>query len=111
MEIVRTDAEDCVLNVIARKTGLDANKISMESRILHDLGLDGDDAIEAIQEISDKCLMDMAGFDATQYFCSEPTLLSLLWFLPSQKRNRISEKRAITVGQLVEAAQRGRFIS
>jgi len=104
---MQTNAEDCVLNVLARKTGSDANKISMESRLLHDLGLDGDDAIEAIQEISDKCSMDIAGFDAKQYFCGEPTLLSLLWFLPSQKRNRISEKRPITVGQLVEAARRG----
>jgi hypothetical protein len=107
MEIVRTDPEDCVLNVIARRTGLDASRISMESRLLHDLGLNGDDATEAIQEISDKCSINIEGFDATQYFCGEPTLLSLLWFLRSQRRNRKSEKRPITVGQLVEAARRG----
>jgi acyl carrier protein len=107
MEIVRADAERCVLNVLARKTGADANKISMESRLLHDLGLDGDDAIEAIQEISDKCSIDIAGFSPTEYFRSEPSLLSLLWFLPSQKRDRLSEKRPITVRQLIDAARKG----
>ena len=98
---------ECVLEVLARKSGLDAKQISMESRLLHDLGIDGDDATEAIDEISRRCLMDISGFDPTQYFRSEPTLLTFLWFLPSQQRDRIDKKRPLTVGALVEAARSG----
>jgi hypothetical protein len=102
-----TNADDCVLKVLTRKSGLSADQISMESRLLQDIGLDGDDAMEAIQEISMKCSMDISNFDFTQYFRSEPSLLSLLWFLPSHKKNRINEKCTITVGQLIDAARKG----
>jgi hypothetical protein len=50
--------------------------------------------------------MDVSGFDSSLYFRSEPTLLSLFSFLPSQKKRAVP-KLTITVGELVDAARRG----
>lgn len=106
---MQSDPHEFVLSVLARRTGLNREQIGLDSRLTQDLHLDGDDAIDTLLEISRKCSMDLSGFDSTSFFRSEPSLLSLLWFLPSQKRNRESEKRSITVRELIEAARQGRL--
>ncbi len=87
------------------------DEIPLEARLVQDLGLDGDDAIEALHEISEKCSIDLSGFDPWVYFRPEPTLLGLLRFLPSQRRMRAIPKSPLTVGQVIEAARNGRFAS
>gem|GEM_PF-3742690 len=85
-------------------------QVTVDARLVEDLKLDGDDAVYALLEISKKCSMDVSGFDSTRYFRSEPTLLSLLPFLPSQKK-RAEPKQPLTVGTLIEAARNGRLQS
>jgi hypothetical protein len=72
---------------------------------LQDLHIDGDDAVDTILEIARKRSVDVSGFDSSTYFRSEPPLLSLLRFLPWQKRDRIDQNRPLTVGELIEAAR------
>lgn len=83
---------DCALEILARKTGLKPTEIDMNARLLHDLKIDGDDAADLILEISKTGGVDITGFECSRYFRSEPSLLSLLWFLPSQKRDQVSSK-------------------
>jgi len=105
------DPKDCVLRVLARRTGLDPGQINSASRLLHDLHIDGDDAVDVILEVSKRCSMDVSEFDSSQYFRPEPSLLSLLWFLPFQRRNQMSKKRPLTVGELIDAASQGKLRS
>jgi hypothetical protein len=100
------NSEEWVIAVLARRSRLAAHQVTPESRFMEDLRLDGDDAVDALLEISKECSMDVSGFDSTLYFRSEPTLLSLLPFLPSQKK-RTESKQPLTVGELIEAARRG----
>ncbi len=99
------DFRECVIAVIARKAGVAPEQVSLSAKLVQDLHIDGDDAVDAILEISKRCSIDVSGFDASKYFRSEPSLLSLLPFLPSQKRDRLEQKRPLTVGELVEAAR------
>jgi uncharacterized protein DUF1493 len=92
--------ESFIIEVLARRTGLDHASIKPEARLLQDLKLDGDDAIDAIREISSRCGMDVSQFRAELYFRSEPSLLSLF------RRSSVPE-RVLTVGQLIEAAEQG----
>jgi len=62
-------------------------------------------------EISKQCSVDVSGFDASRYFRSEPSFMSLFWFLPSQKRNRVDQKAPLTVGELVDAARCGKLFT
>lgn len=98
------DPREVVLAVIARRAGVSPEQVRPESRLLQDLHIDGDDAVDTILEIAKECSVDLSGFDASVYFRSEPSLLSLVPFLPSQRRNRVDQKRPLTVGELIEAA-------
>lgn len=100
------NSEKCVIAILARRSRLAKDQVTPESRLVEDLKLNGDDAVDALLEISKECSMDVSGFDSTRYFRSEPTLLSLLPFLPSQKK-RTEPKEPLTVGELIEAAHRG----
>ena len=102
--------EEQVVSVLARRSGVAKEQVTLETRLVEDLKLDGDDAVDALLEISKECSMDVSGFDSSLYFRSEPTLLSLFRFLPSQKK-RAMPKQTITVGELVDAAHRGRLQS
>ena len=101
---MQQDAEECVVSVIARRSGLDRSRICSEARLVQDLKLDGDDAIDTLLEIAKQFDMDMTGFDAGLYFRSEPNLLSIF-------RSKRVPKKEITVGQLVDAARHGRLTS
>ena len=54
----------------------------LESRLLHDLGINGDDAECLMMEFSEKFGVDMSGFDFRKFFMGEPHLFSFLkfWF-------------------------------
>ena len=102
-----SDPSDYVLEVLARRTGLNPDQITPDARLLQDLRLDGDDAVDTILEISRGCAMDMSECDLSLYFRREPSLLAFLWFLPSQKQDRTETKRILTVRELIEAARTG----
>jgi hypothetical protein len=104
-----SDPSRYIIEVLARRTGLSPDQIRLDARLLQDLRLDGDDAVDAILEISKGCSMDLSECDLSLYFRSEPSLFSFLWFLPSQKQNRIEKKRPLTVRELIEAARIGRL--
>ena len=92
--------ESFIVEVLTRRTGLDSASIKPEARLVQDLNLDGDDAIDAIREIASHCEMDVSQFRTELYFRSEPSLLSLF------RRSSVPE-RVLTVRQLIEAADQG----
>jgi hypothetical protein len=106
---VNVDPRDCVIAIIARKAAVAPEQVSLDSRLLHDLHIDGDDAVDAILEIANRCAVDVSEFDASLYFRTEPSLLSLLPFLPSARDTRVDQKRPLSVGELVEAARQGKL--
>jgi acyl carrier protein len=94
------------VSILARRSRIAKEQITPDTRLVEDLKLDGDDAVDALLEISKKCAIDVSRFESTRYFRSEPTLLALLPFLPSQ-RKRAEPKQPLTVGDLINAVRRG----
>ncbi|MFU7527617.1 DUF1493 family protein [Qipengyuania sp. ASV99] len=94
------DAEELVVSVIARRSGRKFCEISRGLRLVQDLKLDGDDAIDALLEISKVTGLSLDGFQADMYFHSEPSLLSLF-------KAKEGPKAELTVGQIVSAATSG----
>ena len=99
-EIVRK-----VRELVARKTGLPEERISPEARLLHDLGVEGDDAEELLVEFCDEFRVDITDIKVSKYFSDESSVASSLWFLRSSIEARLREKEPLTVDQLVIAAQ------
>ena len=107
---MQSEPEELVVSVLSRRSGLPKGQVTLGTRLVEDLKLDGDDAVDALLEISKECSMDVSGFDSSLYFRPEPTLLSLFRFLPSQRKRAVL-KQTITVGELVDAARRGHLQS
>ena len=94
-----------IVSLLAKKTGLKVAELSLDARLLHDLGVDGDDARELILAFAHEFGVDISAFRFSKHFRSEPSLLNVLWFLPSHKEERIERKVPVTIRDLVEAAR------
>jgi len=55
-----TDLEERIIAFTAEETGLKPEKIRLDCRLLHDLGMDGDDAVEFFEKFSETFHVDLA---------------------------------------------------
>ncbi len=99
------DLRDRIYSILSRRSGVPRERLTDESRVVQDLRLDADDAIDALLEISRVFPIDFADFDSSLFFRSEPTLVTLFRHLFPKQREL--PKRILTVGELIDAAQRG----
>jgi acyl carrier protein len=91
---VQDGIEEWPIALLARCSGLEPGRISSDSRLVQDLQLDGDDATDALLEISKRYGMEFAGFDPSLYFRPEPNLFSIF-------RKKHVPERELRVGELV----------
>jgi len=102
------DHQQVVFDIISRKTGIPISKLSLQQRLLQDLGIDGDDAAEVFIELSKVCAINLDTLQLEKYFRPEPNLFSVLR-LPSSRRAELEEKLPVTIADLIHALDRGRW--
>ena len=95
---------EAVLSRISRKTSIPESRLSMDSQLLQDFGVHGDDAQELLLESSEVFLVDFSDFIFGRHFRSEPSLLSILK-PPSARRREFAEKTPVRIGDLVAAVK------
>jgi hypothetical protein len=61
-------------------------KIKLESRLLHDLGINGDDAEYLLMDYSKTFHVDMSEFNFWKFFMGEPNLFNFWKFWFGDKR-------------------------
>ena len=98
------DIKNRVIAIVTSQTGVPPSKISLSTRLYHDLGIAGDDASEFLQEYTMAFSLDMTNFDFGAYFPSEASILDLFRVFRCRE-----DYSAITVEDLVRAAQRGKW--
>ena len=91
--------------LVAKHSGICAERISSKSRLLHDLGIKGDDAEYLLLEFSKKFDVDMSNFDFRKFFVGEPHLFNFLKFWFSNKE-RLAP---LTVDDLYRSAAAKKF--
>lgn len=87
-------------NLVVKK-----EKLTAGTRLLEDIGIDGDDAAEFIEVFSKKFDIDMTDFVFSEYFGPEAAfnpIIYLYWFLFNRKK---LQHTTITLSDLVEAVQ------
>ena len=82
-------------------------RITAETRILHDLRVDGDDADEFMMAFAARFQVDMSPFPFRDHFYGEPHLLSWGGLIQHVRGMQHSPKRPLTIAALVQAAQLG----
>jgi acyl carrier protein len=93
--------QDEVIEFIAKELGISKMKLKMESRMFHDLGVDGDDAGEFIVAFSKRFDVDISDFIFNDYFGNEgcnPFALFISLF-------NSKKLKPLTVAMLIEAAE------
>lgn len=103
-----SDPQLAILSIVSRRSGIPAAKLSLEQRLLQDLGIDGDDATELLLDLSREFGVDLNALKIEKHFRSEPNLFSV-WRSPSVKRKEYSEKTPVTIHDLIVAANTGKW--
>jgi acyl carrier protein len=100
-----------VKGFVAEETRSRPERLSLDTTLLGDLGVDGDDGWRLIAAFAEEFDVDMGGFVFTKHFCNEgganPILLfeSLVrQFLAKEDLHQIAGVTPITIRDLVEAA-------
>lgn len=77
---------------------------SEDVRILHDLGIGGDDADEVLEPIIEKFGTNFEGFDFTEYFPAENEMMAEKWLLRLGFEN---SRRPLRIGHLIDVIELG----
>ena len=102
--------EKGIINIISQESGLSASIIKMDSTLLGDLNIDGDDAYEIIEQIHKKYKPDLSCFVFKNYFREEPCFKGLIYLYRLLRYKDIhvaSNKKPMTVSMLVQACNAG----
>lgn len=65
------ELETEILEFVAKETGFNSKKLNLDSRLFHDLGMDGIDGIELIEALKEKFNVNLDGIDYTRHFGPE----------------------------------------
>lgn len=96
-----------MIEFVAGETRSRAARITPDTRLRTDLGVDGDDAVELLEKFADRFEVNMSAFQFAKYFGSEGFGCSaMFWIFRCAIAGRWlpTFESDITVGDLVEAA-------
>src|SRR5947207_1741609 len=95
------DLEKWIIKLISDQTGVNADQISIETRLNQDLGINGDDADELLSLYAEAFGVNMNAFEFHRHFQDEPHLSNFWrWWIPGLG----PKLDPITVRDLVDAA-------
>ncbi len=95
--------EQQVISFLSDISSIEKNKISLNSNIAEELKLEGDDAVEMLEEFGRKFEVDMTSISVDDFFVSEASFspIDFLWALISKRKKVI---KPMYVSDLIAAA-------
>ncbi len=112
---MNTDLSTEVFAMVSHFTGVRSQELTPETTLFHDLGIDGDDAVDFFEEFGKAFHVNLTDFKIARYFGSEggdPVSAIATWLQGWWTGNYHSAAGVapITLRDLVEAARAGRWI-
>jgi hypothetical protein len=104
----REDLARQVTVFVAERMGIPVEQINPDSRLLHDLRIDGDDADELLEEFFRRFDVHRGRFDFSRFFNGEAGIEQMI-ALFTRDRSRLLEREPLRVSDLVNAARERRF--
>ncbi|MCX2800793.1 DUF1493 family protein [Microbulbifer thermotolerans] len=99
-----------VIDFLSNETAISASKINLSTRLFHDLGIDGEDAMDLISEFSKSYEVDVSNFQYSEYFGNEGAAspFSLIKMILNCRTQ--ADKKELTVEKLIESIREGYLI-
>jgi uncharacterized protein DUF1493 len=101
------DARDVVIGII-RRIASSSGPICDQTRLLHDLSISGDDAIELLSAIEKQFGPFTVGMEFDDYF---PNETEGMWYRRGKFLGLWKPKKELTVGDLLTCVKAGRWVS
>jgi len=98
-----------VRNYLCERWGVRPDEMTPCSRLLHDLGMDGDDAEEVLSDFAMRFHVDMSSLAFSEHFGTELGA-GLRWMVRKTLGGKALRKAPITIRDLVESANHGSWI-
>jgi arsenate reductase len=97
--------ENDVISFISDWLSCNIKKLSLDTRIGEDIGVDGDDAIELLEEYSKRFSVDISCFPYNEYFGPEAGInpFTFLYYLFTKKHGNL---KTLYIRDLVEGAKK-----
>lgn len=92
---------------ISKVIGVKENKIFRETRLFHDLGIDGIDAYDFLDDYSIQYKVDLSEFPHHDYFSVESGISLIGIAMIIFGKRYIDDKKPLTVYDLIEGVKRG----
>lgn len=83
--------------------------LTPSTRLLHDLGIDGDDAVEILTDFGKRFGVDLSSFPFQRYFGSEVGA-GIRWLVRKVHGRDAIRLASITLQDLLDAANQGRWL-
>ena len=107
-----------VVQLVAQQTGVPSERISPQTTLFGDLGIDGDDAAELLAAFAEQFRVDLSEFESRRHFGGEgmwPHQIPLFFWrlfrsIRGDEPHEIGGVVPVRVGDLVRAAQEGRWV-
>lgn len=99
-----------IISIISKEANIAIEKITLESTLLGDLKLDGDDAWEVFEQCQKKFNVDFKMFNFNKHFRNEPCFKGFTYLfrlIKYKDEHMASGKAPITVAQLISACRIG----
>ena len=105
---MKPETLQAVREFVSAEIGVPVARLKTESRLLHDLGVDGDDASDLFQHFSARFHVDISAFQFSRHFGPEAGW-SPLYFIYSRlfTRHRAQDDLPLTIQDLAEAVEAG----
>ncbi len=94
-----------VIQLVSNQTGVETSRLTAETRLGEDLGVDGDDAADLLAKFADRFQVDLTGFEFDRHFGPEAGWSPCRVFTDGE------DMTPVTIGDLAAAAERGAWKS
>ena len=102
------DLENRIISLVAEERKEDPRKMTANTRLLEDLGMDGDDAVEFFEKYEVMFEVDLTKIKWARHFGPEG-FNPFVFFLPSFWKS-LREHCPVTIGDLVISARAGKWV-
>ncbi|MCH7499446.1 MAG: DUF1493 family protein [Nitrospinae bacterium] len=97
--------EEDVISFLSEWLSCSDRSLNLDTRIGEDLGVDGDDAVEVLEEYSKRFSVDISSFPFNDYFGPEVGFNPLYFLISIFSSNR-SKFKSLYICDLVEGAEK-----
>ncbi len=106
---MRATTVDDVVAFVAQNCGVATQAVSRDTRLQVDLGVDGADAAELMEEFANRFRVDLSEFEFDRHFSPEAGFNPIVWLYYRLVKPQALRFESVSVHDLVDAARNGKW--